>query len=530
MKKVLGSSVGAMAIMVLIVAVSAGASPNILLILADDLGYGDVGCYNPESRVPTPHLDRLAAEGMRFTDAHSPSTVCTPSRYSILTGRMCFRTGYRGVFVGVGGPSLIAESQLTLPQLLRDHGCATACVGKWHVGMTFTTHDGRPAHAVPIEVESPADWREGGPALERVRRTDFSRPIPDGPIHRGFDYFFGTACCPTTDWLYAFIEQDQVVVAPTGQLERTHLPRHAYSHDNRRGLIAPGYDLETVDLEFLAKSKAWLEQHVQERPNQPFFLFHSMQAVHLPSFPAPRFQCATEAGPHGDFIFEMDQIVGELLATLDQLGVADDTVVIFASDNGPEVSTTVHMRQDQRHDPARPWRGMKRDDWEGGHRTPLIVRWPGRVAAGVVSDELTSLTDLMATCAAICSVQLPADAAEDSFNLLPAWLGEVGDAPIRPYLLQQTISLAMSIRAGNWKLLDHRGSGGNNYERNAELQPYILPESAPDAEAQLYDLDADPGETRNLINERPEVAARLRGVLELAKERGRHAFESNSLE
>ena len=202
------------------VATASEQPPNILLILADDLGYGDLSCYSSESKIKTPHLDRLAALGMRFTDAHSPSTVCTPSRYSLMTGRMCFRTGYRGVFTGVGGPSLIDEGRLTLPQMLKDKGYHTACVGKWHIGMTFQTPPGKPAWSLVVESPPQKDWRNGGAALERVRRVDFSKPVTDGPIHRGFDRFFGTACCPTTDWLYAFIDQDRVPVPPKEQLEK----------------------------------------------------------------------------------------------------------------------------------------------------------------------------------------------------------------------------------------------------------------------------------------------------------------------
>jgi len=500
-----------------------GSRPNLVLILADDLGYGDLGCYNPQSKIPTANLDRLAAQGLRFTDAHSPSTVCTPSRYSIMTGRMCFRTGFRGVFTGVGGPSLIEADRWTLPQMLQSKGYATACVGKWHIGMTFLTKDGTPAYAASVQATRSGDWREGGPELERVRLVDFTKPIPDGPIHRGFDYFFGTACCPTTDWLYAYIEQDRIPVPPTMQLDRGPLPKHPYADDNRRGLIAPGYDLENVDLVFLDKSRAWLEQHVREHPAQPFFLFHSMQAVHLPSFPADPFKGKTGAGPHGDFLFEMDSIVGELMKTLQRLGVADDTVVVFTSDNGPEVTTTVRMRADHGHDPARPWRGMKRDDWEGGHRVPLLVRWPGRIKPGTTSSQLTSLTDLMATCAALVGAELPAGCAEDSFNMLPVWLGDQGDEPVRPYQLQQTISFAMSIRQGRWKLLDHRGSGGNNYERHVDLRQYALPELAPAAPGQLYDLDTDPGETRNQYFERQEVVTKLKRLLDGARSSGRSA-------
>ncbi|MBT8445154.1 MAG: arylsulfatase, partial [Gammaproteobacteria bacterium] len=341
--------------------------PNILLILADDLGYGDVGCYNDACKVPTPNLDRLAQQGMRFTDAHSPSTVCTPTRYSVLTGRMAFRTGLRGVFTGAGGPCLIEEGRLTLPQMLREKGYSTGCFGKWHIGLTFFDKGGKPI------------LKSG---RQHVERIDYSKAIPDGPIHRGFDRFFGTACCPTTDWLYAFIDGDRIPVPPTGVLDKKSLPKHPYSRDNRRGFIAEGFDLEEVDLVFLKKSQEFLRSHVAKRPDEPFFLFHSMQAVHLPSFPSDRFKGKTKAGPHGDFLFEMDFVVGELMKTLQELKVAKDTLVIFTSDNGPEVTTVIHMRKDHAHDGARPWRGMKRDQWEGGHRVPLIVRWPSIVEAG----------------------------------------------------------------------------------------------------------------------------------------------------
>ncbi|MCA9031627.1 MAG: arylsulfatase [Planctomycetaceae bacterium] len=477
--------------------------PNILLILADDLGYGDVSCYNSQSKVATPHVDQLARSGMQFLDAHSPSTVCTPTRYSILTGRMAFRLNYRGVFTGAGGPCLITEDRLTLPQMLHNAGYATAMFGKWHVGMTFFDSEGNAIN-------------QNG--LEAVQRIDYSRPIPDGPVHRGFDQFFGTACCPTTDWLYAFLENDRIAIPPTQQLDRSNLPKHPYAYDNRRGMIAPDFNLETVDLKFLQKSQQWLRDHVRTHPQQPFFLFHSMQAVHLPSFAAPEFQGVSSAGPHGDFIAEMDFIVGELRKTLSELGVAENTIIVFSSDNGPEVTSVVHMRQDFQHDGARPWRGMKRDDWEGGHRVPLIVSWPGRIHPAV-SDEPTCLTDLMATFAAVAQATLPDDSAEDSFNMLPVWLGEARG--IRPFLLHQTISLAMSIRRGQWKLLDHRGSGGNRYEGNAELEQYALPELVPDADLQLYDLSADPGETRNLCREHPEVASQLKILLEQTKKSGR---------
>ncbi len=231
--------------------------PNILFILADDLGYGDIACYNPESKVPTQNIDRLATEGMLFSDAHSPSTVCTPSRYSILTGRMEFRTGFPGVFTGAGGPCLIEESRLTLPGMLRQQGYTTALFGKWHVGLTFLDKDGQPIN-------------EKG--FDPIERIDYARAISDAPIHRGFDHFYGTACCPTTDFLYAFIDGDQIPVPPTKLHDRTPLPDHPYSKDRRIGWVAPDFDFEEIDMMFLDKSVKFLENHAEESPGKPFFL------------------------------------------------------------------------------------------------------------------------------------------------------------------------------------------------------------------------------------------------------------------
>jgi arylsulfatase A len=484
--------------------------PNILFILADDLGYGDVGCYNPKSKVPTPHLDQLALDGIRFTDAHSPSTVCTPTRYSVLTGRMAFRTGMRGVFTGAGGPCMIEEGRMTIGGMLQERGYKTALFGKWHVGMTFYDKGGNPIN------------KNG---LEAVKRIDYSRVIPDAPVHRGFDFFYGSVCCPTTDWLYAFIEGDRIPVPPTKIIDRAPLPKHPYSQDNRPGMIAPGYKMEEIDLQFLDKSLAFLDQHAKTKEKAPFFLFHSTQAVHLPSFPADQFKGKTKAGPHGDFIFELDHIVGELLGALDKHGFTDNTVVIFSSDNGPEVPTVLSMRNDHKHDGARPWRGVKRDNWEGGHRVPFIARWPGKIKPGSTSAQTLCLTDLMATCAAITGAKIPEKAGEDSVNMLPALLSEDQGKPIRKYTLHQTISLALAIRRGPWKYLDHKGSGGNNYTRAGRwgMKQYIVPEKAPQALGQLYNLNSDPRETENLYYKNPEIVKELKEKLEQFKKSGRSA-------
>jgi arylsulfatase A-like enzyme len=268
---------------------------------------------------------------------------------------------------------------------------------------------------------------------------------------------------------------------------------------------------------------AFLEEHSEKSPGKPFFLYHATRAVHLPSFAGKDFQGKTSSGPHGDFIFQLDHIVGELMEALEKYGLADNTLVIFSSDNGPEVVTTVHMRLDQGHDPAHPWRGMKRDQWEGGHRVPLIVRWPGKVKAGSRTDQMISLTDIMATCAAITGYELPENAAEDSYDFLPVLLGTQGDEPVREFMLQQTIRLDLSIRNGNWKYLDHKGSGGNNYEKQEHLKKYFIPDTDPGASGQLYNLETDPGETINLYSRHPDIVRKLKSQLDAWVENGRSA-------
>jgi arylsulfatase A len=423
-----------------------------------------------------------------------------------MTGQMAFRVLNGGtVFQGAGGPSLIAKDRLTLPAMLKGQGYSTAAIGKWHVGFTFRDKEGAAIHSGK---------------LEDVLRIDYSRRIEGGPLDIGFDRFFGTACCPTTDWLYAFIDGDRIPVPPTGLIDKSKLPKHPYSVDCRTGYIAPNFPMEEVDMIFLQKSREFMEQHVHSTPEKPFFLFHATQAVHLPSFAGMAFKGKSQAGPHGDFIAEFDHIVGEFMLTLEKLGIADNTLVIVSSDNGPEVTSVIHMRADHAHDPAKPWRGMKRDNWEGGHRVPLIVRWPGRIKSGTVSDELISLTDIMATVAAITDSKLPHDAAEDSFDMLPVLEGRT-TAPIRPYLLTQAFAGArtLSIRRGPWKYLDHRDSGGNKYTQEV-LKPFALPEAEPDAPGQLYDLSADPAETTNLYFKHPEIVKELKALLDASKASG----------
>jgi len=480
----------------------AAKPPNLVVILADDLGYGDVGCYNPRSRIPTPHLDKLASQSRRFTDAHSPAAVCTPSRYGLLTGRYCWRTRLkRGVFLGFD-PPLIEPERLTLPGLLQRAGYETASVGKWHVGMTFTRKDGR------VIVPGQGGLRDGG-------LIDFTVPLQGGPTTLGFASFFGCSACPTTDWLYAFIEGNRVVGSPS---ERFHGLEGGPLQVNRPGVRVPGFEFENVDLVLAKRSVQFLTEHARRNRDQPFFLYHAASAPHLPALPAERFKGQGKVGPLGDFIHEFDWVVGTIVDAIDRLGLGDNTLILVASDNGPE--TVAHdLKVRQGHDSSGGLRGMKRDNWEGGHRVPFLARWTGRIRPGTTSDEVVCLTGVMATAAALVSENVPEDAAEDSYNILPALLDERPATPIREATVHHSGSGMFAVRQGRWKFLDHRGSGSANYDDGSiPVDPPVLDADAP---GQLYDLEADPGERKNLYRAHPEIVSRLQDLLESFKSRGR---------
>lgn len=492
---------------------AASRLPNILLVYADDLGFGDLSCYNPRAAYETPRLDRMAAEGIRFVDAHSPSTICSPSRYGLLSGQQIFRStgGGGGAFEGPDGPSYLKPGTLTLGDMLRRAGYRTGVFGKWHVGLTWLGKDGR---------------RLGG-GFETAPLIDYGKSLPlvDGPQAHGFDASFITPNCPTTDPLYVYVENGLVPVPADRRHRADSLPNPGgkWRWDNDEGWMAPGYEFVKADLLFFEKTRQFIVEHRKERPERPFFAMLSTQIAHAPVLPAPEFEGATRAGPRGDFVRQLDTLVGRLLDLVAELGIDRETLVLLNSDNGPETTHVAWMREDHGHDPAGGWRGMKRDGWEGGHRVPFIARWPGRIPAGQVSSQMTSTTDLFATLASIVGYRLPDDAATDSFDMLPAMLGtlEPGTS-IRPHLLTQSFRGQFQIRRGAWKYLDHKGSGGNDYAKGP-LKPYALPEAAPDAPGQLYDLERDPGETTNLYFAREPERRELQALLERLKSGGRSA-------
>lgn len=487
--------------------------PNVIVIYADDLGYGDLSCYNPEAAYKTPRLDQMAEQGIRFTDAHSPSTICSPSRYGLFSGQQIYRSTGRGggAFEGPGGPSYLKPGTLTVAEMLREKGYRTGVFGKWHVGLSWFDENNK---------------RLGG-GFDNSLLIDYekSTPLIDGPNTRGFDESFITPNCPNTDPLYVYIENGMIAVPASERHNPKLLPNPGgkWRWDNDAGWMSPGYDFMNADLLFYEKTKEFITEHRTATPDKPFFAVFSTQIAHAPVLPAEEFNGATEAGARGDFVWELDVLVGRVLDLVQELGIDDNTLILFNSDNGAETLHVDWMRQDHQHDASGGWRGMKRDGWEGGHRVPFIARWPGRIPPGLVSSQMTNTTDIMATLASVVGYELPDEAAVDSFDMLPAMLGKQDDAKsIRPHLLTQSFRGEFQIRQGDWKYLDHMGSGGNGYD-NAKFKKYKLPELAPEATGQLYHLGRDAGETTNLFFTEADKRKELQQLLQKLKTSGRSA-------
>ena len=465
--------------------------PNIVYIVADDMGYGDPGCFNPDSKIPTPHMDRLALEGMRFTDAHSGSAVCTPTRYGILTGRYAWRSRLKAHVLWGYSPPLIEPGRMTVASLLGDQGYHTGCVGKWHLGLGWATTDG----------VTPGDGSN-----ETGENIDYSRPLTDGPTTHGFDYFFGIPA--SLDMVpYVYVENDRVTASPTEWTEG--MGGLAFY---RAGPAAPGFDHEQVLPTLTEKAVTFIERHHEDRPADPFFLYFPLPSPHTPVLPTPEYQGRSGAGPYGDFVAQTDGTVGEILEALDRLGLTDDTLVIVTSDNG----STMTPMEEYEHLPNDGLRGRKSDVWDGGHRIPFLARWPGVVPAGSTCDETICLTDLLATCAELTGAPLSADAGEDSWSVLPALEGG-SPGPLREATVHHSIEGMFAVRQGRWKLIEGRGSGG--------WTPGGEDDEAP---GQLYDMVADIDEGTNLYGQRPDIVAELTALLDRYRRQGRSAPEARS--
>lgn len=486
--------------------------PNIVFIMADDMGYGDVGCYNPQSGVPTPHMDRLAAEGMRFTDAHSPSAVCTPTRYGVLTGRYCWRSRLKeGVLGGYDRP-LIEPERLTIASMLKARGYHAACIGKWHVGATF--HDA-----------------EGNPT-EKEGEIDFSQPVTGGPTALGFDYAYWNAGCGTCGPPYGFIENEAFVDDSFSLLDIGEDGPLSLGRAGQWGGMEGGsWVTKDADPIIAKKACSYIEGRAEE--DEPFFLYLTPNAPHEPCYEqfVPEFaRGKSEAGARGDLVWLFDWVVGEVIATLERTGQLENTIIIVTSDNGALPGTFTLDENGNRldagtgvrefvyetygHKSNGDWRGYKAHIWEGGHREPLLVHWPGNVRPGTVSGELVCLTDILATCAEIVGCDLPNDAAEDSVSLLPALTGDGTQQNLREAVVHHSSFGVFSIRQERWKLvLGTKLSGG---------WPTPRGEHAVEGEpGQLYDVEADPQEESDLWDEQSDRIERLAGLVNQYRESAR---------
>ena len=449
---------------------------NILFILADDMGYGDPQCYNPDSKIPTPHIDRLASQGVRFTDAHSSGPWCVPSRYGLLTGQYPIRTQ-----LNWQERALISPQQLTLASLLKRNGYRTACVGKWHLGF-----------------DGVDDWQT----------FTSDQPLRGGPVDHGFDTFFGMYASLDIP-PYFYIEGNRPVVPPT-ETVAAHQSEDATTSISgafwREGHIAPSFDFKEVLPTFAQKAIDFLKGHHQTESDTPFFLYVALTAPHTPWVPTEAFQGKSQVGKYGDFTMQVDDVVGQLLQTLEATGQQDNTLVIFSSDNGP-----VWFEEDvekYNHRSAANLRGMKIDAWEGGHRIPFVARWPGQIPAGTVRSDLLCFTDMLATFAAAAGDSLPEANRMDSHNLLPAFRNETLAEPIR----QELVIGESVVRQGHWKLIVDGGEGGLHrvYGRGVQEAPIDPPN-------ELYNLRDDLSETTNLYETMTDKGEELATILQEAK-------------
>lgn len=466
-------------------AASASEKPNIIYILADDLGYGDVQALNPEhGKIPTPGMDRLAREGMVFTDAHSNSSVCTPTRYGVLTGRYSWRTRKQsGVLFGFDQP-LIAADRLTVAGLLKKQGYSTAMIGKWHLGLGLVTPDGRPTRGQRAPIDG-VDWKAR---------------ITGGPVDLGFDSWYGIAASLDMP-PYIYIKDDQFVgECTTSKAFHRKGPAHA--------------DFEAIHvLDVIGNRSAEFIQ--KQKADQPFFLYVPLTSPHAPIIPTDQWKGKSKLGLYGDFVMHTDAIVKQITEAVDSAGIADNTMIIVTSDNGCSKVADIPALKKQGHFPNGRYRGSKSDIWDGGHRVPFIVRWPAGVKAGASSHEVICLTDLMATCADLAGAKLPDNAGEDSVSFAPALKGEP-IASTRKGVVHHSVSGQFAYRAGKWKILLTKASGGWTKE------PMSI-----NAPAQLYDMETDPEEQHNLYNTHPEVFERLVAQLESDVKRGRSTAGSD---
>ncbi len=473
--------------------------PNIVVILADDLGYGDVKCLNPDGKIATPNIDRLAASGIRFTDAHSASAVCTPTRYGLITGRYCWRTKLQSGVLGGLSPRLIEPNRPTIASLLKSAGYTTGCIGKWHLGMNWVLKPGKTVTELSIEPR------------EQVFNVEYTRPIQDGPTSVGFDSYFGISA--SLDMVpYAFIKNDRLTAEPTEDRQFRMRPENA-NRFTRKGPAAPGFEATDV-LPTLTREAVQFIRDRAEKPGSPFFLYLPLTTPHTPIAPSKEWTGKSSLGSYADFVMQTDDAVGAVLAALDRHQLTQTTLVIFTSDNGcsPEADFPDLLKKG--HNPSYRFRGHKADVYEGGHHVPFLVRWPGVVQPGGTSDQIACLNDIFRTCADVAGVSVPETAGEDSFSLLPVLRGEKTNG-LRQAIVHHSINGSFAIREGPWKLCLCPGSGGWSAPRPNRDDTSKLPP------IQLFNLQEDVGERTNLQDKYPDVVERLTKLLDRCVADGR---------
>ncbi|MBN8734171.1 MAG: arylsulfatase [Acidobacteria bacterium] len=454
--------------------------PNIVVILSDDLGWGSLNCYGADPRlVRTPNIDRLATEGVRFTDANTPSSVCSPSRYALMTGRYCWRTSATSGVLGITSPLHIEPDRLNMASLLKSAGYSTAAIGKWHLGYG-------------------------------TGKTDYTKPIQPGPLDIGFDYHYGV---PQNhgDATGIYVRNRETVglrsttVQPSG---KTPYGRPFLGFD------APHRVDENVMDELTTDAIQWLER---QNAHTPFFLYFTPVAIHYPYTPSKNVRGSSQAGLYGEWIHELDLSVGRILAALDRLGFTDNTLVVFSSDNGGVLLTEGDGPEAQAVRAGLrmngPWRGRKHSIYQGGFRVPFLARWPGKVKPGTTCAETINLADMLATTSAILGRPLPpaTAAAGDSVNVLPALLGRKLRKPLRDSMISHSVEGVFAIRQGPWKYIEGKPAAGV-----ANIPDLRKGEMTP----QLYNLRDDPGETNDLLRDNREVAARLADLLTTHRTQG----------
>ena len=480
-------------LLVLVVHASAASKPNIVFILADDMGIGDVDALSDRCKVKTPHLDRLRAEGMNFTDAHSSSSVCTPTRYAILTGRYNWRSRIKNGVCWGWSRRLIEPKRMTVGSFLQQHGYKTAAIGKWHLGMNWTLKDGGIA--------------DDGETYDRnykdAYNIDYTKPVQQGPTSVGFDYFFGISASLDMP-PYVYIRNDQPLVTKI-VTKAFHRPGPA--------------DVDFEDVDVLPKITEETVKFIWEnagnaKRGKPFFIYFPLNAPHTPISPTKQFEGKSGLNVYGDFVMQVDWTVGQVLAALEATGVSDNTLLIFTTDNGCSPQAKFSELAAKGHYPSDVYRGHKADIYEGGHRVPFIARWPAKVKAGSSSDQTICQADLFATAADIINKAYPKNAAEDSVSILPALMG-MAKKPLREATVHHSINGSFSIRQGKWKLALCPGSGGWSNPRPGRT------DFSGQSSVQLFDLDSDIGETTNLAEKHPKVVERLTELLQGYADRGR---------